>query len=47
MNTQAIRILQQILASDGYYHGPVSGVRDAPTDAGVDRMIAARAGELS
>lgn len=47
MNAQAIRTLQQVLAAGGRYGGPVSGSRDAATDAAVHAVIAARSSELS
>ncbi len=46
MNPQSIKILQQILAADGRYAGPVNGTRDVLTVAGVDAMITARVAEL-
>lgn len=47
MNVQTIKTLQQVLAADGHYAGPVHGRRDAATEAAVDAVIAARKAELS
>ncbi len=46
MTSRSIKTLQQILAADGRYTGPVTGTRDSLTEAAVDAMIAARAGDL-
>jgi len=47
MNVGTLRTLQQALAADGHYSGPINGKRDADTEAAVNAVIAARSNELT